>query len=845
VPVVVAFAAGVLLDRAYDPGWWIWWTATLSCLAVGVVLSCRAAAQRRRRCLAEQVAAPSGGGAATIVVLGAFAGLGGVRHHLDWTARSPMDIGLMVTTVPQLVQLEGIVSAPALAVSADPGEMTPAWARIPRSVCQLTCMSLRTKSGTRPVAGTVRLHVTGHLLHAEVGDRVQVTGWMSVPQRPANPGTADFGQWLRAQGIGAIVSTDHPEAVVVLEPGVQHPLARSRARLRDRLEGLLVAQLELPTVPLAISLLLGDRTSLSEDVRSAFVETGTMHVLAISGLHVGILAGMLLAGCRLIQLSVRGTTLIVLLGVGTYALLTDLRPPVIRASVLAVVVAAGWPTFRRTGGQQSIALCGLAVLMWRPTDLFDVGGQLSFLAVMAIGWATAAFRSWRLRREWGTRDPSAAHRKEGRFTSFGWWLLEAYAVSAAIWLVTFPLSAAWFHVVAPIGLLINVLIIPLVALALGLGFGTLLCGILAPWTVGFAAGLFQVSLDVLQGVVQGTSRIPYGHAFVVGPPNWWLVALYALLGSLWLVGRHSAFCRMLWWGVCGWGTLGLLLPFHVPEQHSLTCTFLAVGHGCSVVLELPGGKTLLYDAGAMGDVQRTTATISRALWARGIRSLDGVIVSHADLDHISAVPGILRAFPVGTVWCARSFVDWDQSAVREVCESAARRGIPIRFLQAGDRLEARDRLHAGDPPDAGSSGLSIEVLHPAPDFDGDPDNANSLVVRLSFGGRTILLTGDLEGDGLERLLAQSPGPVDVWMTPHHGSLRSNPPELADWAEPRIVVCSGEGPGGGGAADDAPSGLRSVYRRAERVLVTRTSGAITIDIGPHGTLEVHEFCAPGD
>ena len=247
----------------------------------------------------------------------------------------------------------------------------------------------------------------------------------------------------------------------------------------------------------------------------------------------------------------------------------------------------------------------------------------------------------------------------------------------------------------------------------------------------------------------------------------------------------------------------------------LRCTFLSVGHGCAVVVETPSGRTLLFDAGSFADGSRATRIIASALWSRGCRGLDAVVLSHPDVDHYNGLPGLLERMPIGVVMSAQSFLDFAQRPVEDACEAAARAGVPWRIIQAGDDLKF-------DPE------VGCEVLHPAGTFASAEDNANSVVLRLTYAGRSLLLTGDLEGAGLQELLRQEARPVDIMLAPHQGSVAANDRRLAAWAARVYVVLS---------TGDAESldRVRSRYDASSTLLSTAQSGAVMFTITPSGDI----------
>ena len=185
----------------------------------------------------------------------------------------------------------------------------------------------------------------------------------------------------------------------------------------------------------------------------------------------------------------------------------------------------------------------------------------------------------------------------------------------------------------------------------------------------------------------------------------------------------------------------------------------------AVLVQLPHGRTLLYDAGSLDGDRAAQRRIEGTLCERDIASLDAIVISHADIDHFNAVPRLIGTFQTGNLLTTRHFLDFEQVAVREACESAALRQVPIRLISRGDRLLLDEEV-------------TIDVLHPRADFRSDKDNATSVVLSIEYAGRRILLTGDLESNGLDELLSREPMYVDVLLSPHHGSRAANPELLA-------------------------------------------------------------------
>jgi competence protein ComEC len=233
-----------------------------------------------------------------------------------------------------------------------------------------------------------------------------------------------------------------------------------------------------------------------------------------------------------------------------------------------------------------------------------------------------------------------------------------------------------------------------------------------------------------------------------------------------------------------------------------------------VVIELPGDKTVVYDAGSLGSPHFAVHSISSYLWSRGITRLDGVVVSHADADHYNALPGLLERFQVAAVYVTPWMFDHSDPALDALRQALDRAEVPIRTIVRGDTRLPR-------------TAARIRILHPPVTGGGGGDNADSIVLCVWYRGKRLLLPGDLEGRGLEMVLAKRPLACDVAMAPHHGSPHSDPAGFATWCTPKWVVISG------GPSARTNEVTQSYRKRRTRVLHTGRHGAVTATIDASG------------
>ena len=805
VPVVFAVMLGVLVDRLSSVSCSTWLLFTACFLLAGAT----SFALRRKT-------------ASALLLLLSCAGFGAAWHHWRWSCLAENDLSAWSSDDGKLARLKAKVLQSPLILKHPDAAHTP-WRAAERTTTVIECRALLSDTAApQPVSGHARLAIDGRFDELSIGDVIEITGELVRPPTPANPGDFDSRQWLRTQGLHCLVAAESVEAVriVARERNLFDWLAVLRAKARRRAEHLMASHLGARTAPVAQSLLLGSRVDLDRDVRRAFAESGTLHVLAISGMNIGLLWAWLWFLCRTLRVSALVSLMTVIGLLPAYAVLTDANPPVVRATIVAVVLAFGQLNGRGGSAWNSLALAALFVLAWNPSDLFNSGAQLSFLAVFAILIAMSFLRSLRmpLVEVDAPLDGGPLWRSGLR------WLIrkiaESYAIGAAIWLVTSPLIASQFHLVSPIGFVLNVLLSPLIAVMFWLGYSFLLLGLVSSVLFGWLGAPFDLTLGWFLSAVEAAAQLDLGHVYVSAPPVWWLIGFYVVTLSLALFDRLRG--RVFWSprAALAWIVLGLAVSLRSSSSSSLTCTVLSVGHGLSVLIECPNGRTLLYDAGGMTGGNRVARTVEEFLWSTGHARLDAIVVSHADADHCNAIPELVKVLPAKTLFVHRTFLDWNQLPVAEALDKSSAARVEIRLLAAGQNLSL-------DPQ------VTVRVLHPAPDFHSAQDNPNSIVLCVEYSGRRIVLTGDLEREGLTRLVRTPHLDTDVLLAPHHGSLKANSTDLARWATPEWVIAS--------SSDRAvEERLAARYGPETQVLSTSNHGAIRCRITSEGNLHVEPF-----
>jgi competence protein ComEC len=746
IAVLAAVMAGIVLDRVVPLSIVAWWVAAVLAWLAWYA-SWRAGWTR----------------ASTLAILLSLLGAAAAWHHFRWSLYDRDEIGLSSPAESGPAAVEVVATSGARRIPAPPPNPLATLSTPERTRIDAAVLRIRDCADWQAVTGEVALLIDGQLRSIRPGDRLRVFGTLGPIASPSNPGEFDFAAHARTQRRLCTLRAEFPDCVTKTAHG---PVVSVRAMvdaLRSSGESLLWHTLQPRQSRLAAAMFLGSREELEPDETQAFMETGTIHLLVISGLNVGILAGSLLLLLRIALVPRSWSLAIVCVACVLYAITTDAQPPVVRATVMVLIGCAAVALGRQALGYNTLAAAGLVVLALNPAELFQSGTQLSFLSVAVLVWLAqrtlhaptvdpldrliASTRSW----------PDRALRRAMRVV--GDWVV----VSAMIWLVICPLVMARFHLASPVAVVLGPVLSVPVAMAMATGFGIFACGWLAPPVATVLGEACDWNLRLMESCVSVSQTWRGSHFWVPGPSEWWLAGFYGFLAFLVLGSRWTPPVRWRLGLLAAWIALGIAVSLgQQRDRDRLRCTFLSVGHGAAVVVELPGGQTLLYDAGRLGSPTMAARAVSGYLWSRGLTHLDAVVISHADADHYNAVPALIKQFSLGAVYVSPVMFLERAGSLEALRAALARSGVAVREVWSGDRLRV-------------GGGATVEVLHPPRRGVLGSDNANSIVLAIEYQGRRLLLTGDLESPGLDDVIAEQPYDCDVVLAPHHGSPSSDPP----------------------------------------------------------------------
>ncbi|PIE20118.1 MAG: DNA internalization-related competence protein ComEC/Rec2 [Proteobacteria bacterium] len=667
-----------------------------------------------------------------------------------------------------------------------------------------------------------RKRVTAYFHHLEapprVGQAVRLSAEVRSSRAADNPspfaGRAP-GRYLHAVSV--------PEADVGAEVAWSTAIALA---VRERLDAL-----DPDVAALFRAVVLGDRLELSPSTRWAFQDTGTAHLLAISGLHLALvgfglyrlLLALALLWPRLAQAGrppavAAAGALVLLWGFGEIIAPSDAtrRALVFMTLHLGAVVLA-----RASSARRALLVAAALAVVVDPLAALRPSFQLSFAAAgsLVLGApAMAAVRAW-------VAEP-------GRFERAGTrrvvtWAALLVTINLLTFVATAPLAAAWFGQIAPHGLWVNLLAVPLMTiLVLPIGFAWVALSLALPGVAALVGVVPEAAASLLLGLVREAAALGGPATTAAWPVGLAVLAVVGLLASL----AHRRL-RMLGAAVMALA-IALALMARAPAPPALRLTALDVGHGDALVVELPDGGVMMVDAGGTwqgGEADRRLVDriLVPALTQMGISRLDVLLVTHDDRDHIGGALPLVERVGVGELWLAP-------------CAARTRRGkaLAARVLARGGRV----RLVHAHPPIV-YRGAELEILWPrlsALRPDGrcryGPNDA-SVAMSLGYAGRRLLLTADIEADAEASLVAEGAARLraDVLKAAHHGSKTSSTQAFLSAVKPQVVVVSGLP--GRLPMPPHPSVLDRFRALGREPWITGRDGSVAVTVDARGTLTV--------
>lgn len=638
------------------------------------------------------------------------------------------------------------------------------------------------------------------LLPLRYGKQLTLTGVLRQPQTKRNPGGFDYRAHLSRHGVFGIIHTNG--RVQIGEQGGFPPLRWIEAlRLQtERLIDVIYTGTGVKTPPTEPSLhaqllkgiLLGKRSDVPTETLDTFRNSGTFHVLAVSGLHVGLVAMFCYFGFALFRFPQKILCLLTIVAVLIYACLIGFRPSVFRASLMAILFLFATVIDRDADIFNLLAFAALVLLLLNPLQIWDVGFQLSFVAVVSIVYFVPKMEK-PLRRLWEDAEGSSSESEDSvlskcRKVAIKWVVL-SYLVTFAAQIGTGPLIAYHFYRAYPLGVIVGPFAVGLVSLIVAVGMASVCVGFIwLPFAkllgiLNHAIISIFLTLIGIFGQTSGVSKLT--------PPTFGLFVLY-IACCLGITHWRAVYRQWRVASLIGLSVVTIWIwdtAFH-ENGRLLEVITLDVGQGDAAIVRFPDNRTILIDGG----IQRTYYDQQKGKWVaydvgeriiepyldfHGIRELDMVVLTHPDLDHGGGLGYILENFKVGQV-LGISDMPLDSETHRRLHAIVKALNIRYSFPYAGEiEFTSTATLNLLHPINAGSTNLLDE-----------DKNDDSLVIKITYGEVGILFTGDIGKKAEFRLIASGQDlRSEILKVPHHGSRTSSSTLFLDAVQPRWAIFS--------------------------------------------------------
>jgi len=719
---------------------------------------------------------------------------------------SPHDLRHRLTSEPEQVKVRGrLVETPGQRVYVR--DKVEAW----RTLALLDVTAMTRGANWQPASGRI-LVTTSEKLPAKffAGQQVEIPGVISPPDTPLADGLFDYRTFLRRQGIYFSLKVYSPDDWKLLSTNTALPICD---RFLAWSQVTLARGLPEPDEPLKLlwAMTLGWRPALTTEVSAPFMQSGTMHIFAISGLHIALIAGILVAILRALQLPRFGCGGVIIPLIWFYTAATGWQPSAIRSTIMMTIVIGGWMLKRPGNLLNSLAAAALIILIGDPLQLFQASFQLSFFVVLSIALFMPPLE--KLRDRLLAIDPLLPHELIPRWrrwlNSSLRFLLTSLAVSFAAWLGSWPLCAYYFHLFSPVTLLANLLIVPLSSAALACNLGSLICGGWLPWLTELFNNSGWLWMKLMIEISHALVKLPGAFFYVSGPAAAdfaiYYGALFAVLSGLAFKKQWrtpAIICAVLIAGFYGW-------RWHAARQ-TATLTVLPLNGGHAVFVH--AGKSsgnLLVDCGATNSVEFITLPF---LHAQGVNHLPRLALTQGDMRDMGGALEVCDAFSIAEIFT--SPVRFRSSVYRRTLAELDNQTNRHQIIQRGDSIG------------------NWRVLYPPATNHFSQADDNSLVLQGEIHSAKILLLSDLGRAGQEDLFNQTNDlRADIVIAGLPEKSQPLGRALLERIRPKlIIIADSEFP----ATKRAPAAL---HERLEQlkipVIYTRTAGAVTFVIKPDG------------
>jgi len=587
------------------------------------------------------------------------------------------------------------------------------------------------------------------------GDEIILEGDIAKPSSLRNPGIFDYTRFLARRKIYAVFKVRPKYYRQKLGAGKAHPFVMTAYRLRQRIIRTIEEYFPSPYRGFLKALLVGDREDLDTVMNDDFIKTGTVHILSVSGLHVGLIAAFFLWTFWLVRIPRKVALVAVSAIMILYAYVAGLNPPIVRATIMFCIFALGVLIDREADILNSLSAAAFLILVGNPDTLFDAGFQLSFLSIASIAVFTPQTDRLLHLDGKGPRVP--------RIRAVTYAAGKSVSVSLAAWIGVWPVIASYFNIASPVSVIANLVAIPAVFVIMVWSLVFLAAALFSATLASILAAALMVCMKAFFVINTALTHIPYAFIRVAAPSVVLGILYYGVL-ALWcgpteiLVGNITIRRKMFFAAIAAIACGFAFTQVFDPAQKLLRITFFDVGKGDAALIRFPRGGTLLIDGGEGEETGYDIGknVIAPYLWNHGIKKIDAVMVTHFHSDHLGGLLYLLDNFRVGRVIDGGVAAPIQDPLYGAYEMTLKRRGIRRTEVCADDEITRFGNVR-------------LTVLNPQREEAGSDQNDTSIVMKLTYKNTRVLFAGDITDAGMARVNRY--GPLlssDILKVPHHG-----------------------------------------------------------------------------
>ncbi|WP_317367425.1 DNA internalization-related competence protein ComEC/Rec2 [uncultured Tyzzerella sp.] len=586
---------------------------------------------------------------------------------------------------------------------------------------------------------------TDSINNIKIGAKVSINGTIYYPNKKSTPNGYDEELNYKIDNIKYKMYANKIEILKY------NKLKLYLSNLKDNIGNIYDSILPITESNILKAMILGEKQFLDNETINLYRTSGIYHILAISGLHIGILALFLRKIFNLIHRRFGNILVIIILIL--YCIFTGSNLSTIRATIMCITVLVGDMIFRNPDFISSISLSAIILLIKNPYYIFDIGFLYSYTSVFSI-----AFLGGRICTIYSIKG-----------------ICKAFIISFFVCLSIKPITAYYFYNITILDTFLNVVIIPFMSIVVIIGFITSIVGIFSIPIAKFLIGSVYYILRLFTYMCKIIENMEFNNIIIGRPSIFIIIGIYAMLFFIgytfydkYLIKTRKKFINIgiIIFIICT--SLSILIP------KPFTITMLDVGQGDSIV-GINNDGVFLIDGGGSNNFSTGENIILPYLKSKGIKTIDFVFVSHNDNDHIKGIIEILDKIHIKNLFLPiNNTLDENYNTLLNIAKD---KNIPVYFLQNGDTLSLGDNL-------------KFDILHPNKNFLDDNDNNNSIVLKLKYKNNSVLFTGDIEKQAENFLLENNTSlNADILKVAHHGSKTSTTSDFLAKTNPKDALIS--------------------------------------------------------